>query len=198
VNKIREVLGDSATSPRFVETLARRGYRFLGDVQWQAHAVVVPSLEIPAEVEKGSEHELPAPHRGITRSLFGLIQAMYLIFYVEALVHWKAIERMSWPDTCAALVPIAVLVTAGVGIPVRFYFLSAASFDYKRLGENFHQIFLGVLVLDQLWAVAPFLLLDQIGFGPAFAATAALLYVPFAERTLVRMAYPSLGVTTQT
>jgi hypothetical protein len=123
---------------------------------------------------------------------------MYLIFYVEALVHWKAIERMSWPDTCAALVPIAVLVTAGVGIPVRFYFLSAASFDYKRLGENFHQIFLGVLVLDQLWAVSPFLLLDQIGFGPAFAATAALLYVPFAERTLVRMAYPSLGVTTQT
>jgi hypothetical protein len=34
------------------------------------------------------------------------------------------------------------------------------------------------------------LILDRIGFGPAFAATAALLYVPFAERTLVRMAYP--------
>src|SRR5262252_1498179 len=32
INKIREALGDSATSPRFVETVARRGYRFLGDV----------------------------------------------------------------------------------------------------------------------------------------------------------------------
>jgi len=29
INKIREVLGDSAESPRFVETLARRGYRFV-------------------------------------------------------------------------------------------------------------------------------------------------------------------------
>src|SRR6266540_5342365 len=33
VNKIREVLSDSASSPRFVETLARRGYRFIADVQ---------------------------------------------------------------------------------------------------------------------------------------------------------------------
>jgi Tol biopolymer transport system component/DNA-binding winged helix-turn-helix (wHTH) protein len=33
VNKIREVLGDSAESPRFVETLPRRGYRFIVPVQ---------------------------------------------------------------------------------------------------------------------------------------------------------------------
>ncbi len=32
VNRIRDVLGDSATSPRFVETVARRGYRFIADV----------------------------------------------------------------------------------------------------------------------------------------------------------------------
>ena len=31
VNKIREALGDSAENPRFVETVARRGYRFLAD-----------------------------------------------------------------------------------------------------------------------------------------------------------------------
>ena len=33
INKIREALGDSAESPRFVETVARRGYRFLADVR---------------------------------------------------------------------------------------------------------------------------------------------------------------------
>lgn len=33
INKIRSVLGDSAANPRFVETLARRGYRFLAGVQ---------------------------------------------------------------------------------------------------------------------------------------------------------------------
>src|ERR1700743_1991101 len=32
VNKLREALGDSASSPRFVETLARRGYRFIAPV----------------------------------------------------------------------------------------------------------------------------------------------------------------------
>src|SRR5438067_12994438 len=32
VNKIRGALGDSAESPRFVETVARRGYRFIADV----------------------------------------------------------------------------------------------------------------------------------------------------------------------
>jgi len=32
INKIREVLGDSAETPRFVETLPRRGYRFIGQI----------------------------------------------------------------------------------------------------------------------------------------------------------------------
>jgi len=32
VNRIRDALGDSAASPRFVETVARRGYRFIADV----------------------------------------------------------------------------------------------------------------------------------------------------------------------
>src|SRR5439155_5713736 len=32
INKIREALGDSAENPRFVETIARRGYRYLADV----------------------------------------------------------------------------------------------------------------------------------------------------------------------
>jgi DNA-binding winged helix-turn-helix (wHTH) protein len=32
INKLREALGDSADSPRFVETLPRRGYRFIAPV----------------------------------------------------------------------------------------------------------------------------------------------------------------------
>jgi TolB-like protein/DNA-binding winged helix-turn-helix (wHTH) protein/Flp pilus assembly protein TadD len=32
VSKIRDALGDSADNPRFIETVARRGYRFLADV----------------------------------------------------------------------------------------------------------------------------------------------------------------------
>jgi TolB-like protein/DNA-binding winged helix-turn-helix (wHTH) protein/Tfp pilus assembly protein PilF len=33
INKLREALGDDANNPRFVETLPRRGYRFIGPVE---------------------------------------------------------------------------------------------------------------------------------------------------------------------
>jgi cholera toxin transcriptional activator len=186
VNKIRETLGDSAVSPKFVETVARRGYRFVAEVSWENSSA---SQVVDIESQKPAP-ELPTVRRGLTRSLFALIQIMYLAFYVEALFHWRGVEQISWADANSPLILIAVLVTAGVGIPVRFYLLSAAGFDYALLGEKFRRIFVLLLVLDELWAIAPFLVLDRIGFGAAFAATAALLYVPFAERTLVRMAYP--------
>jgi DNA-binding winged helix-turn-helix (wHTH) protein len=38
INKIREALGDSADNPRFVETLPRRGYRFIAPVDVDAGA----------------------------------------------------------------------------------------------------------------------------------------------------------------
>src|ERR1700758_1054753 len=38
INKLREALGDSAETPRFIETLARRGYRFLADVRTDTSA----------------------------------------------------------------------------------------------------------------------------------------------------------------
>lgn len=189
VNKIRETLGDSASSPRFVETLARRGYRFVGEVQWEDQSGP-PGANVQAK-DPARVQELPAVRRGLTRSLFVLIQIMYLVFYVEALFHWRGVDQVSWTDAGSPLILIMVLVTAGVGIPVRFYLLSAAGFDYALLGEKFRKIFVPLLALDELWAIAPFLIVDRIGFGPAFAATAALLYVPFAERTLVRMAYSS-------
>ena len=33
INKLREALGDSADSPRFIETVPRRGYRFVAPVK---------------------------------------------------------------------------------------------------------------------------------------------------------------------
>lgn len=187
VNKLREVLGDSATSPRFIETLARRGYRFVSEVHWELD----PAREAaPATVALHPELDIPMPHRGLTRSLFALLQGMYLIFYLAALIHWRGVDQVTSANLGTPWVLVLVLVTAAVGIPVRFYLLSAIVFDYARLGEKFPRIFLAILALDELWAAAPFLLVDHIGFGAAIAAAAALLYVPFAERTLIRMAYP--------
>jgi cholera toxin transcriptional activator len=214
INKVREVLGDSASSPRYVETLSRRGYRFIAPVQTPVHSGA-PSPP-PATNSDGAhaelhgptadassdlspplaalhpELEVPIPHRVLTRGLFALIQVMYLIFYLTALFRLHDVQAVAdsflplWGATALAG---TVMVTAGVGIPLRCYLISAVGFDYQRLGEKFRQVFPFVLALDQLWAVAPFLLIQEIGLGAAFAASAALLYLPFSERTLIRMAY---------
>src|SRR4051794_32582414 len=46
VRKLRDALNDSPENPRFVETLARRGYRFIGTVSRPA-AAIHPSSTIP-------------------------------------------------------------------------------------------------------------------------------------------------------
>jgi TolB-like protein/DNA-binding winged helix-turn-helix (wHTH) protein/Flp pilus assembly protein TadD len=55
INKLRDALGDSADNPRFIETLPRRGYRFLAPVQI---AAAQPS---PAEAEKPQAGSRPSP-----------------------------------------------------------------------------------------------------------------------------------------
>jgi eukaryotic-like serine/threonine-protein kinase len=49
ITKIREALGDSAESPRFVETLPRRGYRFLVPVNDIVEANAPPAAHEPKE-----------------------------------------------------------------------------------------------------------------------------------------------------
>ena len=44
-----------------------------------------------------------------------------------------------------------------------------------------------LLGVDQLWALAPFLLLHHISFGLALACVTLLVYSPFAQRSLVLM-----------
>jgi DNA-binding winged helix-turn-helix (wHTH) protein len=190
INKLRDALGDVAANPRFIETLARRGYRFIAPVQMESRETPAPSATSPLPSE--STLELPAVHRGLTRTLFALLQIMYLSFYVPALMHLDEVRLIasawSTPET-AMMIVIGVMLTACAGIPLRFYLLTAAGFDYPQLGTKFARLYPAVFALDLLWALSPFLLRHRIGSGAALAAVAALLYVPFAERTLLRMTY---------
>jgi TolB-like protein/DNA-binding winged helix-turn-helix (wHTH) protein/Flp pilus assembly protein TadD len=54
VNKLREVLGDSASNPRFVETVPRRGYRFIAPVETIGESeTVLAGQASPNELEPG-------------------------------------------------------------------------------------------------------------------------------------------------
>jgi DNA-binding winged helix-turn-helix (wHTH) protein/TolB-like protein len=45
IRRIREVLGDDASSPRFIQTLPRRGYRFIGEIVHDRPIVVQPRAQ---------------------------------------------------------------------------------------------------------------------------------------------------------
>ncbi len=201
VNKLREALNDSADNPRFIQTIPRRGYRFIASIEAVESATgfgkpdenrnssVAPASNGESRAGILSDpRELPAVPRAMVRLLFSLIQVMYLCFYVVSLANVHRIEaflfrELQHPDWL--FVPL--LVTALAGIPIRLYLLSAALFGYSGLSRRFLKLFPALFFLDELWALAPFLLVDQIGAGLALAATAALLYVPFSQRSLLLM-----------
>ncbi|HTW48289.1 MAG TPA: winged helix-turn-helix domain-containing protein [Acidobacteriaceae bacterium] len=76
INKLRESLGDSAENPRFIETLARRGYRFLAPVTLVVagpaeNPAIEPEIagtgsaaaELPGLHAAAAEAAMPAPAR---------------------------------------------------------------------------------------------------------------------------------------
>jgi DNA-binding winged helix-turn-helix (wHTH) protein len=63
VNKLRTALSDRAENPRFIETLARRGYRFVSPVQFDGQSSVEPPQrrERPGRTERSAEAPPPPP-----------------------------------------------------------------------------------------------------------------------------------------
>src|SRR6059058_6190342 len=69
VNKVREALCDSADNPHYIETLAKRGYRFIAPVQPiesvrrepSAYSTVAPETLSPGQAD--GHIDLPAPSR---------------------------------------------------------------------------------------------------------------------------------------
>ena len=238
INQVRTALGDSAANPKFIQTLPRRGYRFIGPVQvvgrdgaavgsenngrsleghpetqlhnstanlghpeTQVHdstadagskqPVEVPTATAGAEMRSSilsDPRDLPAVRKESVRILFSLIQLMYLIFYIIFLVRLSFAEAVlnDWGRYSFTVLMILVLAAA-IGIPVRLYLLTAMAFRYQGLTGKFRKLFPFLLVLDEMWALTPLLCVEQIGLGGAIATAAAMLYLPFSQRTLLLM-----------
>jgi cholera toxin transcriptional activator len=201
VNKLREALNDSADNPRFIQTIPRRGYRFIASIEAvdvapglaKFEESTLPTAASSSESEGGASmlsdpRELPSVSRPVVRLLFSLIQIMYFCFYVVSLADLHRIEAFIFQELQhPQWVFVPLLVTASIGIPVRLYLLSASLFGYRGLTSRFLKLFPALFLLDELWALAPFLAIDQIGAGLALAITAALLYLPFSQRSLLFM-----------
>jgi DNA-binding winged helix-turn-helix (wHTH) protein len=202
VNRLREALGDTARNPRFVETLARRGYRFVAPVERIGmQSADEPAAEpAPAALEPSildgllaaPEDLARAPHR-VVRTLFVLLQLMYVAFYVGALANLAEIEELLSVLSFAAQAFVVLIATAAVLIPVRAFLLSAVWLHPPGAPQKLLRVWQFLLPLDLLWALSPFLLLHHINFGLALACTALLVYAPFAQRSLVLMGAADVG-----
>jgi len=76
INKIRQVLGDSASHPRFIETIPRRGYRFLAEVSPRAR-----------------QKEVKRPSGATQLALFGGLGLLSAVAVVAFLVGRVGTER---------------------------------------------------------------------------------------------------------
>src|SRR5689334_14795370 len=85
INKIREALGDSAEAPRFVETVARRGYRFLADVRVSSPSgPVPPATAVSAPAPGPAVAAPPAPPVGVHPTWRWIVVASALVVLAGA------------------------------------------------------------------------------------------------------------------
>src|SRR5215469_2768574 len=125
IKKLRDVLGDSAENPRFVETLARRGYRFV------------------AQVDNGEQHRVieRKPTRGLRSLIFPVAFGILAVICITAAllglnVHgWR--DRLFVHAAKPRIQSLAVLPLANLsGDPEQEYFAEGTTEEIiTKLGE---------------------------------------------------------------
>jgi len=99
INKLRDALGDSAANPRFIETLPRKGYRFLGAVSVEevsenrtpstAAPVITPviaDVAVPSSTGVTSQ-QVSSPKR--SRLWFGVAALVLVAVAIGSYFWWK-------------------------------------------------------------------------------------------------------------
>jgi TolB-like protein/DNA-binding winged helix-turn-helix (wHTH) protein/Tfp pilus assembly protein PilF len=102
INKIRAALNDSAPNPRFVETVARRGYRFIAEVS-PADGVsrsVEPVIAALPEAENRSRElaESSAVPRQTPNLMGWKVAGVLLLLILAALFVWNSRRNVKAPD----------------------------------------------------------------------------------------------------
>ncbi|MGH9788795.1 MAG: winged helix-turn-helix domain-containing protein, partial [Candidatus Acidiferrales bacterium] len=102
VNRLREALGDSAEQPSYIETLPRRGYQFIGRVEY-AEAVVPPGT---------------LPRRRLGRTALFVASAALLAVAGLWVWQWRQTRALAAPIRSLAVLPLENLS----GDPAQEYF----------------------------------------------------------------------------
>ncbi len=150
IRQIRAALGDQAGTPRYVETLPRRGYRFVAPVEAvPANPLTEPHPEAPPSADPGAGPAPPSvsvePARRRRRVAWVAALALLLVVAVGSAVLWgrrppppPAFERLTFRRgsiTSARFAPDGQVIygAAWEGGPPRFYSVRLESRDSRSL-----------------------------------------------------------------
>jgi eukaryotic-like serine/threonine-protein kinase len=108
VKKIRGALGDSAENPRFVETVPRRGYRFIAPVSIKAPESQVQSPQPSPAPDLDRPRQVPAPRRNKWRTsgfAAGVVAlALVIVLIINRSRRHEAVPQPAPAPTSAAQV----------------------------------------------------------------------------------------------
>jgi DNA-binding winged helix-turn-helix (wHTH) protein len=207
IKKIREALNDDPLKPRMLETLPRKGYRFIAAVEPVENPVKsvavesnvglpLPDIELPPQIQAKVEANDPDPDEEDlerefalpatpARILFVCVQLMYLTIYSLALIHMYdiasvlGIAGVGWLAT-------PLLIGAAGSIPVRLYLIFTVGLRHPAAGMKYRRMLPYLMPWDWMWAASPFLAVHTIGPEWALVLSAVLVYPPISQLILMR------------
>ena len=140
VRKLRDALGDSSDNPRFIETLARRGYRFIAPV---SRPLGAPEREVPSN-RSSRLVQMPAnasraPVKG--RRLIWIACATLILFGIVGTLLWRMSKsNQSHRETPEPAVPLTG--NRGYeGFPAFSPEGTRVAFSWKQPGERVPNIY---------------------------------------------------------
>jgi len=136
VNKLREALSDSASEPKYIETLPRRGYRFVGCVEEEtSQPVVIAEVAAPSgeqiSVESAAKiepcGEMPAAERSRRRAGRSMILpiAAALLCVVGLSIFARKLYDREDLESQTRKVEVERLASVGPGVPQGSFFQAA-------------------------------------------------------------------------
>lgn len=134
VKRLRQALGDSADSPRFIETLARNGYRFIAPLSER-----IDDLAEPAGQKQAEESAAPVKKAAkwlrflaFPRIMAGVLLPMVIAGFIIGLHERRPTHTGSGPIRSLAVLPLANLS----GDPEQEYFVEGMADSLRQSLEG--------------------------------------------------------------
>lgn len=190
IHKIRVALEDNSDSPRIIETLPRKGYRFIAPIDLLHEVAPSKGLDWVEKPPVAKEDDFVLPvSTTVSRVLFLLAQVPYVATYLAVFYNWYNLDAalirsfgyipLEWSRTI-------LQVLALVGFSVRIYLIGLVGWGHTEAGPRYRKLFPFLLVLDAVWTATPLLVHEAVGPLMSWAGLILMGWLIFGQRTLMR------------